>query len=390
MRVARMPFLQLVSGKYRVRIVVADDLRPHLPPPHTGKESLTKALGTGDEREANRLAVPWIAEFQAAINTASRMRQNPTLADWVQRYAHHYPGQSPFPPEGWFSPPHPAILAAPAEAASKPVTFESIIKFWGKNKGKQAVGNTKTKCGKFADWLREDAGHDDMARVTFANGRDWRDDMIEEGELAPGSISNHLKLVKALFNYAFENEHIPTNHMARVKYSPDDGEERDDFTPDERRLILTLAREGEPHIYWVNWICSLHGNRTGEITDASTLDIECIEGIWAFAIHTKNRSKDQRLKTPVSTRRLALHQAVLDEGFIDFRDEVRRKHGDGPLFRDVSLDCYGRRVGHITTELSLWLRGTVGITDSRKPFYSHRHTATSYLRNTLGPDCAFR
>ena len=42
-----MPFLQLVSGKYRVRIVVPPELRPHLPPPHTGKANLTRALGTG-------------------------------------------------------------------------------------------------------------------------------------------------------------------------------------------------------------------------------------------------------------------------------------------------------------------------------------------------------
>ena len=34
--------------------------------------------------------------------------------------------------------------------------------------------------------------------------------------------------------------------------------------------------------------------------------------------------------------------------------------------------------------MSDWLRNTVGIKDPRKPFYSHRHTATSYLRNSLG------
>ena len=62
-----MPYLQIVNGKYRVRIVVPPELRPYLPPPHTGKTNLTRALGTGNEREANRLAVPWIADFQAAI-----------------------------------------------------------------------------------------------------------------------------------------------------------------------------------------------------------------------------------------------------------------------------------------------------------------------------------
>jgi hypothetical protein len=40
----------------------------------------------------------------------------------------------------------------------------------------------------------------------------------------------------------------------------------------------------------------------------------------------------------------------------------------------------------LTTECSIWLRNVVKITDPNKPFYSHRHTATSYLRNTRLPD----
>jgi|SRR6516162_1996941 hypothetical protein len=46
----------------------------------------------------------------------------------------------------------------------------------------------------------------------------------------------------------------------------------------------------------------------------------------------------------------------------------------------------GRRTGTVTKDLCDWLRNTFGITDAKKPFYSHRHVATSYLRNTLGPD----
>ena len=61
-----MPFLQIVNGKYRVRIVVPPHLRPYLLPPHTGKANLTRALGTGNKREANRLAVPWIADSNTA------------------------------------------------------------------------------------------------------------------------------------------------------------------------------------------------------------------------------------------------------------------------------------------------------------------------------------
>ena len=142
--------------------------------------------------------------------------------------------------------------------------------------------------------------------------------MIEEGDLSSGSNLNHLKLLKALFTYAFDNEHITTNPMARIKYSAGDRKERDDFTPDERKLILILARKAEPQVDWVNWVCSFLGTRTSEVADANTLDIECVDGIWVMSIHKKHRSRDQRLKTKVSTRKLALHGALLNEGFLDY------------------------------------------------------------------------
>jgi hypothetical protein len=55
----------------------------------------------------------------------------------------------------------------------------------------------------------------------------------------------------------------------------------------------------------------------------------------------------------------------------------------GQLALRATGHCQGRAV---TTECSIWLRNVVKITDPNKPFYSHRHTATSYLRNTRLPD----
>jgi hypothetical protein len=184
--------------------------------------------------------------------------------------------------------------------------FNRIIPLWAKqtNAPKKGKQDMETKCGRLAEWL----GHDDMARVGFENCRDYRDAVIDEGDLSSGSILNHVKLLKALFTYAFDNEHITSNPMARVKYRAGDRKERDDFTPDERKLIL--AREAEPHVYWVNWFCSFLGTRTSEVADASTLDIEYIDGIWVMSIHRKHRSRDQRLKTKVSTRKLALHLVI--------------------------------------------------------------------------------
>jgi integrase len=375
MRVTRMPYLQAVNGKYRVRVVVPPELIPII-----GQANLTKALGTGNEREAERLALPHIAQFMAKIDNArslGELREIDKLA--LPEQIHRAPAALDRLLRSLPNLPVPASQKTP-----EPVLFEGMIKLWGRTKSKPAIQNMEDHCGRFIDWLE----HDNMRRASFQDCRDWRDDMIAEAIVAPGTIANRLKAVRALFNYTFDNEHITgvENPMVRVKYAPGDGEERDDFTPDERRRILTLAREAPPHIYWLNWICSFHGCRNGEVADMSTRDIEIIDGIPVFNISKRNRSKDQGLKTTVSTRKIALHQALLDEGFIEYRDAVCRKHGDGPLFPTVKLDLYGRRAGTVTTELSEWLRREVGITDPSKPFYSHRHTATSYLRNTLGPD----
>ena len=66
MRVAKMPYLQVVKGISRVRMVVPPELQPII-----GKANLTKWLGTGNEPEANRLSVPWIAKFQETIDKAA-------------------------------------------------------------------------------------------------------------------------------------------------------------------------------------------------------------------------------------------------------------------------------------------------------------------------------
>src|SRR6201984_126695 len=157
-----MPYLQIVNEKYRVRMVVPPDLRPYLPPPHTGKANLTRALGTGNKREANRLAVPWIADFQAAITSAHSITENPHGYDWMTRYRADHHAQNRFP-EARLLPPDPALTLP--ETQTKPVPFDQTILLWAKqtNAPKKGKQDMETKCGRFAEWL----GHDDIARGGF-------------------------------------------------------------------------------------------------------------------------------------------------------------------------------------------------------------------------------
>jgi len=263
-----------------------------LPPPHTGKACLTKALATGNKAEANRLAVPWIADFQAILNEAEAALRG---EDGWKRYS-YYPG----PYEGSFGGPrivrchelppdhqidqygdvivlgdgHPLK----AKTVGAPVSFESMIDKWAKftNAPKKGIQDKITKCGEFTAWLRTNNPQavDDMRQVTFENGRDYRDFLIDEDRLARPTIANHLKALNALFNHGFENypDDFPVNPLVRVKFDPGDGEARDDFTPDERARILIAAREAEPHIHWLNWLSSFNGGRLSELAEADTRD----------------------------------------------------------------------------------------------------------------------
>jgi len=382
MRVAKMGYAhrvnkkdengRIISSLTRVRKVVPEGLAPSLPPPYTGKKTLTKKVST--EREH----AEWTAKFLAIIDQAAG-RTN-AVRELARLDGLSTPDLLRQCPSVIARFDNLIGLPAPVVKPSEPVIFASMIPKWAKltNAPKKGIQNMETKSGRFAAWL----GHDDMARVTFPNCRDYRDFLIEEGELKPTSILNHVKALKALFTFAFENDHIPSNPMARIKFKAGDGEERDDFTPEERRLILTAARDAGPVIKWCNWLSSFQAPRLSEILDAHTRDVVVEEGVPVMKIRRKYRSPDQRLKTKVSTRMVPLHSAVLAEGFLDYVGSV----GDGPLFPQLSLDTYGRRAGKVTSPISKWLRNVVGITDPNKPFYSHRHTAVSYLRNTLTPE----
>src|SRR5689334_2750594 len=73
MRVARMPHLDKHKGLWRVRIVVPPRLQEHVGR-LTGKSApirvLLRSTGTGNREEANRIALPIIAEFKAILSQA--------------------------------------------------------------------------------------------------------------------------------------------------------------------------------------------------------------------------------------------------------------------------------------------------------------------------------
>jgi hypothetical protein len=84
-------------------------------------------------------------------------------------------------------------------------------------------------------------------------------------------------------------------------------------------------------------------------------------------------------KNENSARTVPLHPAIVAEGFLDY---VKALPSNGALFSNLVPDRFGKRAGTGTKRIGRWIRGTVGITDTRiAPSYSWRHRFETKVRD---------
>ena len=85
------------------------------------------------------------------------------------------------------------------------------------------------------------------------------------------------------------------------------------------------------------WVCAYTGARISEICQLRTEDVKEIDGIWCIAFAAEAGS----LKNVNSERIVPVHDALKDEGFLQFVASCRK----GPLFKELSPDRFGSRGG---------------------------------------------
>ena len=397
MRVVKMGHTQKVKGLYRVRIVVPSELPSHLPPPHAGKKNLIKGLGTGNEREAKRLAVPHIAHFLGLIEQARQQAKliDPWDGEAWQVIRNRLVLVPPAPPNNYTRPPHPS--SAPDALTGDAVSFETMVEQWAREA--KVPNRTKrqylSKANRFVAFLETDRKSrglspcgDNMRLVT-------RDDYVRYKEhlLKPDSgyshttVKHHLDDLRTLFIFASKNRSFanPTDEVTRLKRKNGRNKWRP-YTLGERVKILTAARKEGPVVRWCQWVAWATGSRVSEIAEASTKDICQISGMWCIKILLDNREEEAELKNEESHRIVALHSALIAEGFLDYVESIRREYGDGPLFPMLKPDRDGRRGNPASRRISKWMRNKLKIKDKRiAPNHSWRHTFESAHRNELEP-----
>lgn len=278
-----------------------------------------------------------------------------------------------------------------------PVRFEEIVELWAREN--KVPDHTKrlylSKTTRFVAWLKTNrerrgvaARADDMRSVTCDEYVHYKEDLLKpDSGLGHTTTKHHLDDLRTLFIFASSNRQFvnPTDGVTRLQRKNGRNKWRP-YTLDERRRILTEARKEGPVIHWCQWVTWATGARVSEIAEASTKDVCQIGGMWCIKILLDDREEEASLKNEESHRIVALHSALIAEGFVDYVESVRREYGGGPLFPMVAPDRDGRRGNPASRKISRWMRDKLKIEDKRiAPNHSWRHTFESVHRNELEP-----
>lgn len=233
--------------------------------------------------------------------------------------------------------------------------------------------------------LHEFVGHELVSSLTKHDIVGWKDKLRQDG-MAPKTINDSsLACIKRLLNYEVQNHRLSENVADEVRVSTRGlaGVEPLPYENEEVVQILMLARQQRSEaLRWLPWLCAFSGSRIGEVTQLWGARIKQVDGVWVMSI--KPAEDGGRLKNAWSERDTPLHQAVIDEGFLEFV----RERGPGPLFYGRSSGDPNRKHASkgVSNRVADWIRSQ-GFRDPRKaPSHAFRHWFKSKLGALEVPD----
>ena len=228
----------------------------------------------------------------------------------------------------------------------------------------------------------EITGINDIPELTREHVETWITYLREKEKgrkgqpLAPNTIKSNLEFLRILLNFAIEKKYITENPAAMVKFSAKARIKVRSYTNAEARLVLERARREEiAYRRWLPWLCCFTGSRLDEPAGAMVRDIEKVGPYWVLNIRLDHRHQGASIKTEESDRRIPLHPALEQEGFIEYWHNLPK---EGSLFPELRPDRFGSKGGNATKRIGPIFRGLAealpSLPDKRlHPSHSWRH-----------------
>lgn len=164
-------------------------------------------------------------------------------------------------------------------------------------------------------------------------------------------------------------------------------EQKSIFTPDDLRKLLNSkdyvqGLHNTASKFWVPLIAIYTGARLNEICQLSCSDVieHAGTGRWVFDFNENDDVPFKSLKRPHHERLVPVHKKLIELGFIDYVNLLKKKHVR--LFPELT---YKRDENKYANDIQRWFNRTYinkkncNITTPRTSFHSFRHTVITHL-----------
>jgi hypothetical protein len=238
--------------------------------------------------------------------------------------------------------------------------------------------------------------------------------MVREKPIRPQTVNKMMGLLRAVFGLAVDDLlrergiHSPLEKLRKEKVKSSDITEKLDLSKEQLDALFggpVHARGDRPvggageAAYWMLLLGHTTGGRMSEFAQMSVHDVVVRDGVpclWltnqsadeSVAPHrlsAKEREElvEKSLKTGQSRRIIPLHPRLLELGFIDYVEHMR-KLGSYALFPDIKPDNKGVAGGNFSKWFNGYLR-RVGIKRRGLDWVSFRHTLKTWMRDADVP-----
>lgn len=256
------------------------------------------------------------------------------------------------------------------EASASGISLASLFEHWQRE--------TKPAPATLGTWkpvilsLRAHVEEQSVARLTVRDINSWKDKLVAQGRTAININGTYLACIHALLSHAKRNGFVSQNVAADIgmKVKRVAGTGKLPYEDAEVAALLAIAAKQEHAARrWIPLLAACSGARAGELAQLWAERVREIDGVLAMEL--RPAEDGGTFKNAGSERKVPLHPALIEAGFLDF---VKAK-GRGPLF-------YGRVTGHgerhaskgTVNHLAGWIRKQPGFDNPRKaPSHALRH-----------------
>lgn len=321
---------------------------------------------------------------------------------------------------------------APTEAKSEP----SLLELFEKHKQHQAsrlksdtLEQRRKPIRRFVEFVGESTA---PSQITKAQARDWRDalrqwplkadqrkefagldfgQVIRKNEtlgikvISERSIAKYVSEVSSLLTWMVKDGYVEANVFDNLHLRPGKGQPVERTFTDEQLVRLFASplftgcagpdghqptRPGTYMIrdwrFWLPVLAAFTGARQSELAQLEIADVAESEGIPYLRITNSGEDRGKSVKNKFSVRNLPLNPMVVDLGFLQYVDSVRKK-GGAQVFPETNRDKRGA-FADVSKFYQKYFKA-ISLRDHRGQnavFHSFRHRFTDELRRNYPPE----